>query len=99
MKAKRFIDVTAETRKELMKIFKCSTMNVWRALNFESESDECRRIRVAALKKGGHIMTVALECETVHDEVGDKCMRQYFDNGAILEANKATGRTDIYDRM
>ena len=97
MKAKRFIDVTTEVRKELKKIFKCSSMNVWRALNFEGQSDECKRIRVMALQKGGLIMSVGRACETYHCET-DVCMRQYFDNGAVLEANKRTCSVDIYDR-
>ena len=97
MKAKRFIDVTTEVRKELKKIFKCSSMNVWRALNFEGQSDECKRIRVAAMQRGGLIMIVTRACETYHCE-GDDCMRQYFDNGAVLEANKRACSVDIYDR-
>lgn len=90
------IEVTKETREKLGKMFNTSRMNVWRALSFECDSPLCQRIRVAAMKNGGIVMVLAPEVETIHDANG--YMRQWFGNGAMLEADKNSGHVDIYDR-
>lgn len=41
-------------------------------------------------------MVTAPQMETMHD--ADGYMRQYFPNGAMLEADKTTGVVTIYDR-
>lgn len=91
------IEVTPAVRRELMKLFGCSAMNVWRALNFTSESDECRRIRRAAIEKGGRVMNWVPECETIHCTAeGQK--RQTFANGAVIVVDWAD-RTVTVCRM
>ena len=44
-----------ETKTFLMKTFKCSRQAVWQALNFVRDSDQARRIRTLALKRGGKL--------------------------------------------
>ena len=70
---------------------------VYYALNFDAkrgESEKAKRIRVYAKQKGGIVMIVAPEVETIHD--ADGYMRQYFPNGAMIECNKANGNVDVF---
>ena len=76
-----------------------SRQTLWRALHFEDidkGTDTERKIRKMALNRGGVVMVVSPEIETVHD--ADGFMRQYFPNGAMLEADKKTGHVKVYDR-
>ena len=96
----KFITATKETRELIPKAF-CgiSRQTLWRALHFEDinkGTDTERKIRKMALNHGGIIMVVSPEIETMHD--ADGYMRQYFPNGAMLEADKTTGLVKVYDR-
>lgn len=64
------------------------------ALTFSYESDTCRRIRKLALQRGGVVMVVATELETIHD--ADDMMKQLLPNGAVMELNKKTGTAIVY---
>ena len=58
-----------ETKTFLMKVFKCSRQAVWQALNFKRDSDQARRIRQFALKRGGKLTDGYVpECDTVFNE-------------------------------
>lgn len=58
-----------ETKTFLMKVFKCSRQAVWQALNFKRDSDQARRIRQLALKRGGKLTDGYVpECDTVFNE-------------------------------
>jgi hypothetical protein len=84
---KKYIDVTREVRQDIMAAFNVTGKMVYYALNFDAkrgESDKAKRIRVYAKQKGGIVMIVAPEVETIHD--ADGYMRQYFPNG---ESDKA----------
>lgn len=89
----KFITATKETREHIIKAFRgISRQTLWRALHFEDMAkgtDTERRIRKMALNRGGIVMVVSPEMETMH--VADGYMRQYFPNGAMIEADKATG--------
>ena len=90
---KKYIDVTREVRQDIMAAFNVTGKMVYYALNFDAkrgESDKAKRIRVYAKQKGGIVMIVAPEVETIHD--ADGYMRQYFPNGAMIECNKAKGK-------
>ena len=90
---KKYIDVTREVRQDIMAAFNVTGKMVYYALNFDAkrgESDKAKRIRVYAKQKGGIVMIVAPEVETIHD--ADGYMRQYFPNGAMIECNKANGK-------
>ena len=91
---KRFIAVTSETRKFLVKTFKVDVRTVRNALSFSYESDTCRRIRKLALQRGGEIMVTSREIETIHD--ADGMMKQLLPNGAVIEFNKKTGNAIVY---
>lgn len=96
----KFITATKETREMITKAFRgISRQTLWRALHFEDiekGTETERKIRKMALNRGGVVMVVSPEMETVHD--ADGFMRQYFPNGAMLEADKATGLVKVYDR-
>lgn len=58
-----------ETKAFLMKAFGCSRQAVWQALNFKRDSDQARRIRQLALKRGGKLTDGYVpECDTVFNE-------------------------------
>ncbi|TGG40517.1 hypothetical protein [Duncaniella freteri] len=96
----RFITATKETRELITKAFRgISRQTLWRALYFEDinkGTDTERKIRKMALNRGGIIMVVSPEMETMHD--ADGYMRQYYPNGVMLEADKTTGDVKVYDR-
>lgn len=93
---KKYIAVTRETREFLIEAFQTNKMAVWRALTFADrggDSPRARKIRKLAQQRGGVLMVVSSEMETMHD--ADNCMRQYFPNGVMLECDKSTGSVDI----
>lgn len=96
----KFITATKETREYITKAFRgISRQTLWRALHFEDMdkgTDTERRIRKMALNRGGMVMVVSPEMETMHD--ADGYMRQYFPNGAMLEADKRTGEIVLFHR-
>mgnify|MGYP004443739685 FL=1 len=94
--ARKQIEVTSQVRQEIQAAFKCTRMALWRAVSYESDTDLSRRIRKLALAKGGVVLCVTPMAETIHDHAG--FMRQYFLNGAMLEANKNTGLVLVLDK-
>ena len=96
MEARRQIDVTKEVRKAIKAAFKCSDVAIWRALSFELSTPLSLRIRKFAQQKGGVELTILPTVETIHD--CDGFMRQYFPNGAALEADKNNGRVQVFDK-
>lgn len=91
----RTIRVTKETTKELAKIFNCTERMVYKALSFESNTLLAKKIQYVARKeKGGWVEASAPEEEIFYDTMseGEHYMRQYFNNGAILEVSLKTGK-------
>lgn len=88
---KKYIHVTSEDRRFLAKAFGVSSVTVWKALRFEQDTDTIRKIQKLARERGGIVMVVIPEVETLFDH--DDMIRQYFPNGALLEISKndATG--------
>lgn len=79
MEFKRVIEVTKETRDFLQQAFDVTGTMVWYALNFDEkrgQSDLAKRIRNLALQKGGVVLNIGPEIETIHS--ADGRMRQYF---------------------
>lgn len=72
---KKYIHVTKEVRERLMKIFGVSSVMVWKALTFESESTLANKIRKAAFENFGilmnelqrwkHSMTMMAICDNI----------------------------------
>ena len=82
----QYIHVTNETRKKLVEIFNCTSVMIWKALNFESDSVLAGKIRKAAYENGGILMAKSPVVETFFDH--DNYLHQYFPNGATLVLNK-----------
>lgn len=67
-----------ETKTFLMKAFGCSRQQVWRALNFERNSEKAQRIRRLALQRGGKLTEGYVpQCETTHNTAA-RTMEQTF---------------------
>lgn len=92
------ISVTKEQRQFLCKAFNVTKVMVSYALNFhptQGQSELAKRIRKLALERGGFLMCCAPESEVVHD--ADGMMRQYFENGMMLDGDKRTGTLALKD--
>lgn len=92
--ARRQIEVTKAVKDKIKAAFKCSDVTVYRALNYSTDSYQSARIRKYALLNGGVLLLTTPAAETIHD--ADGFMRQYFGNGAMLEADKTTGTVRVY---
>lgn len=84
-------------RAKLREIFKCSSVQVWKALAFKSDSEMARRIRNVALCQLGGTPSwdVLQDVETSHDE-SDGTMVQLFGGGVKLVVSKRTGDVELY---
>ena len=94
---KKFIDITKAARQDIKKAFGVTEQMISYALNFDSKngmSDTAARIRCYALQKGGTLMVVSKEVETIHD--ADGYMRQHFPNRMVIEVDKRTGNAALY---
>lgn len=100
MEFKRVIEVTKETRNFLQQAFDVTGTMVWYALNFDEKrgrSDLAKRIRNLALQKGGVVLNIGPEIETIHS--ADGRMRQYFPHDVLLEADtRCTGLVAVYKK-
>lgn len=85
-----------ETKHFLMKAFGCTQQAVWQALTYKRDSEQARRIRVLALKRGGKLVDGSVpECETTHEEV-ERTMTQTFGPRVKMVYDKETGETTVY---
>lgn len=92
--AKREIVVTKENREFLKKLFGCTEQTLYNSLDLQKPSSEMRkRIRKAAMERGGDVMVTLREMETIHDSNG--MMIQTFPNGARIEISKKDGDARI----
>lgn len=100
MEFKRVIEVTKETRDFLQQAFDVTGTMVWYALNFDEkrgQSDLAKRIRNLALQRGGVVLNIGPEIETIHS--ADGRMRQYFPHDVLLEADtRCTGLVAVYKK-
>lgn len=89
----RKIQTTMEVKRTLMKAFGVTERMVNKALSFDSDSELARKIRHTTRMKGGWVEASAPEEEIFYDitENGERLLRQYFENGAVLEANMTKG--------
>lgn len=94
MEFKRVIDVTKTERQYLAKTFGVSEKTVYNALTFDKSkgyTDTAKRIRHFAMQRGGILMNLSPEVETIHDS--DGYMRQYFPKDVMLEIQKSGSGT------
>ena len=90
----RTIKVSKESKAKLAKVFNCTERMVYKALCFECDTLLAQRIRYVALKEfGGWVEAAVPEAEIFYDTTkdGERFMRQYFSNGAVLEVSLRTG--------
>lgn len=79
MEKKIFVEEAAKAH--IRRVFKCSRILVWKALNFKSDSELARKIRYVALKEfGGVVNWEPAEVETSHEEV-ERTMTMRFEIG------------------
>lgn len=90
---KKYVHVTKENRLGLAKMFDVSDRMVWAAITFEKDNELSKRIRKAAIERGGIMMNDLPEMETFWD--ADGYIRQYFPNGAMIELDKDNGTGDV----
>lgn len=85
----RYIHIKKEDREFIMKALRVTERMVYYAIRFEKDTDLARRIRKLAMERGGIVMAVIPEAETLFD--ADGYMRQYLPNGVLLEFEKEAG--------
>jgi len=93
-KSARTIKVTEESKAKLAKLFGCTSRMVYKALCFECDTPLARKIQHVARKEmGGWIEAAVPEEEIFYDTMfeGERVMRQYFNNGAVMEINLVNG--------
>lgn len=84
-----------ETKTFLMKAFGCSRQQVWRALNFERNSEKAQRIRILALKRGGKLTEGYVpQCETTHN-TAERTMEQSFGSRVKIVADYKTDEVKV----
>lgn len=93
MDNKRRIQVSGETLAALTQVFKCTKRMVWMALSWDRDTPLAKRIRRAAIEKGGRVMNWLPECETIH--CADGTMRQTFPNGAEITVDWEQHRVEV----
>lgn len=95
----RTIKVSKENKEKLAKMFNCTDRMVYKALCFECQTLLARKIQYAALKNmGGWVEAAVPEDEIFYDTMnnGERFMRQYFNNGAVLEVSMKTGSGTVF---
>ena len=98
-KSARTIKVTSEAKKKLAKMFNCTERMVYKALCFECQTLLARKIQYVARKEmGGWVEAAVPEAEIFYDTMdsGERFMRQYFNNGAVLEVSMKTGTGTVF---
>ena len=89
------IYVSEKNKAHLRKVFGCSTMMVWKALNFNSDSELARKIRYTALTQlNGTPNWKQADVETTHEEA-EQTMTQIFGERVKLVYDRNDGSTSI----
>ena len=91
---KRKILVDASDRKFLEAAFGVTSVMIWKALTFESDTDLAKRIRKLAMARGGKVVMTIPEVETIHTHDGQ--MKQTFPNGAAIHIEMSTGLCRLF---
>ena len=93
---KKFIQLSREDRDFIAKAFGITDRMVNKGIYYESDSELAKKIRTLALQRGGVIMNVVPEVETIHDAGG--FMKQRFANGMQLFVSKETGLVTLWEK-
>ena len=93
MEKKIFVDEKAKGH--LRKVFKCTNVMVWKALNFKSDSELARKIRFTALTQlNGTPNWKLAEVETTHEEA-EQTMTQTFGDRVKLVFDRKEGSVSV----
>lgn len=94
MEKKIFVDEKAKGH--LRKVFKCTSVMVWKALNFKSDSELARKIRFTALTQlNGTPNWKQAEVETTHEEA-EQTMTQTFGERVNLVVDRKDGSVSVF---
>ena len=89
------IYVSKRDAAHLRKVFGCSKVMVWKALNFRSDSDLARKIRYTALTQlNGTPNWKQADVETTHEEI-EQTMTQTFGERVKLVFDRKDGSTHV----
>lgn len=90
------IYVSEKNKAHLREVFDCSTMMVWKALNFRSDSDLARKIRYTALTQLNGTPNWKQEgVETTHEEA-ERTTTQTFGERVKLVFDRKDGSTRVF---
>lgn len=89
------IYVSKRDAAHLCKVFGCSKVMVWKALNFKSDSDLAQKIRYTALMQlNGTPNWKQADMETTHEEI-EQTMTQTFGERVKLVFDRKNGSTHV----
>ena len=92
---KKQIVVSRETRERLRKAFGVTRVMVWKALNYESDTEQARKIRHTALKEmDGEVVGGITDWDTTFQEV-ENTMTQTFGDRVKIIVYRDTNRTTV----
>lgn len=94
---KKYIHIKKEDREFIMKAFGVTERTVYNAIRFDEKrgnTELAKRIRKLAMERGGIVMTVIPDVETLFD--ADRYMRHYLPNGVLLEFSLIDGSCDVF---
>ena len=90
------IYVSKKGKTHLCEVFKCTTVMVWKALNFKSDSELARKIRYTALTQlNGTPNWKQAEVETTHEEA-EQTMTQTFGERVKLLVDRKDGSVSVF---
>lgn len=90
------IYVSKKGKTHLCEVFNCTTVMVWKALNFKSDSDLARKIRFTALQQlGGVANWKPEEVETTHEEAA-RTMTLHFGKRVQLVYDLKDGSSHVF---
>ena len=90
------IYVSEKNKAHLRKGFDCSTMMVWKALNFKSDSELARKIRFTALTQlNGTPNWKQADVETTHEET-EQTMTQTFGERVKIVIDRKDGSVSVF---
>lgn len=96
---KKYIHITKEDRKFIMKALGITERTVFNAIRFDSkrgDTELARKVRKLAMDRGGIVMVEIPEIECLFD--ADRYMRQYLPNNTLLEFSFDDGGCDVFHK-
>lgn len=90
------IYVSKKGKAHLCEVFNCTTVMVWKALNFKSDSELARKIRFTALiQLNGTPNWKQADVETTHEEA-EQTMTQTFGERVKLVVDRKDGSVSVF---